>query len=438
LGQPPEELFAAFDPEPFASASIAQVHAARLKSGEEVVLKVQHPGILERVMPDLEILEGLAEFAEKHVEALRLYQPAAIARQFRRTLLGELDFTHERQHLEDFARNFADDDTVQFPAVYREFSTKRVLTMDFLDGVSGSQPEALRNAGADLAEFARRGATMYLNMIFRDGFFHADPHAGNLMLLPGGVVGVLDCGMVGRIDNRLRDDIESLLLAAIDKDSAQLAEIVLRLGAAPPDCPRDRLRADLNDFLGDYVGHSLRDLNLSAALNNLVEIIRRYHIVLPPRLALLLKTLVMLEGTSRLLSQQFSLAELIAPHYALAMRRRFSPRELLARFGRSYRDWERFFEALPRDLADVLSRVRAGTYTVRLSHRHLDPVVNRLVLGVITAALVIASAELWSREAPPVILGVPVLGAVGYLLAMFLGWKLYRAVRKSGDMDSKD
>jgi ubiquinone biosynthesis protein len=438
LGRPPEELFERFDDEPLASASIAQVHRARLKTGQEVVVKVQHPGAAEKAGPDLEILEGLAEFLEKHSEALRAYQPAAIARHFRRTLWRELDFTHERHNLEDFARNFADDATVRFPEVHREFCTEQVLTMDYLEGITGTNGNALKSAQVDLNQFVRRGANVFLNMIFRDGLYHADPHPGNLMLLPQGVVGVIDCGQAGRIDEQLREEVEMMLLAVGSRDVGRLTETVLRLGSAPPDCPRDRLRADLNEFVGDHVGHSLRDLDLGAALRDLIEIVRRYRIVLRPPLALLLKTLIVLEGTSRLLAPDVSLAELIEPHYLRALRRRLSPRQILVRAGRAYTDWERFLSALPRDLEDVLGRVRAGTYTVRLSHRHLDPVVNRLVLGVVTAALVIGGAQLWSSQTPPLVLGIPVLGAMAFLLAMTLGWRLYRGIKQSRGPESKE
>jgi len=438
LGAPPEELFERFDDTPLASASIAQVHRARLKTGQEVVVKVQHAGIREKVMPDVEILEGLAEFLEKHSERLRAYEPASVVRYFRRTLLHELDFAHERRNIEDFTHNFAGDETVRFPAVHREFCTPSVLTMDFLDGVTGTNAAALRKAQLDGEAFARRGANVFLNMIFRDGFYHADPHPGNLMLLPDGAVGVLDCGMTGRIDETLRDEVEVLLVAVASRDVSRLTDGVLRLGNAPPDCPRDRLRADLNDFVGDFVGHSLRDLDLGALLTHLVEIIRSYHIVLRPRLALLLKTLIVLEGTSRLIAPDVSLAELIAPHYARALRRRLAPGQLWSRMSRSFRDWERFLETLPRDLESVLGRVRAGTYTVRLSHRHLDPVVNRLVLGIIVAALVMGGSMLWSTKAPPVVGGVPVLGAVAFFLALRFGWRLYWAIKKSDDSDPKD
>jgi ubiquinone biosynthesis protein len=207
FGKPVKALFAHFEDTPLASASVAQVHRARLKSGEEVVVKVQHQGIADKILPDLDILAGLAELAEKHSAQIRAYQPSAVVRQFRRTLLRELDFGFERRNLEEFAHHFAEDTTVHFPKAYEELSTKRVLTMERLDGVLGNDSKALAACGGDLNEFARRGATMYLQMIFRDAFYHADPHPGNLMLLPGVVVGVLDCGMVGRLDEELAEAI---------------------------------------------------------------------------------------------------------------------------------------------------------------------------------------------------------------------------------------
>jgi ubiquinone biosynthesis protein len=438
FGKPPSKLFAHFNEAPLASASIAQAHPARLHSGEQVVVKVQHAGIADKIMPDLDILAGLAELAEKHAARIRLYQPVAIVRQFRRTLLRELDFTSERRNLEEFAQHFAQDDTVHFPRAYAQFSTRRVLTMERLEGILGADSAALAASGADLNEFARRGANMYLQMIFRDAFYHADPHPGNLMLLPGGVVGVLDCGMVGRLDEELAEGLEEMLMAVVNHDSADLGEIILRLGSAPPDTPRDQLRADLTDFVGDYVGQSIQEMDMSGALNSLFEIIRRYHITLPAPLSLLLRTLAELEGTAQRLSPEFSLAEVFRPFYATMVRRRLSPQRILGRLQHAYRDWERLVESLPRDLGEVLKRVREGTFSIHLYHRHLDPVINRLVLGVMTAALFVGSSLLWSLKAPPVLAGVSVFGGAGYLLAAYLGWRLLRAIKKSGDINSKE
>jgi ubiquinone biosynthesis protein len=437
LGKPLHNLFAQFEETPFASASIAQVHLARLHSGEQVVVKVQHAGIADKIMPDLDILADLAELAEKHAPQTRLYQPVALVRQFRRTLLRELDFTLERRNIEQFEANFAEDDTVHFPHPHAQFSTRRVLTMERLDGIPGGDTPGLTASGADLNEFARRGADMYLQMIFRDAFYHADPHPGNLMLMPGGVVGVVDCGMVGRLDEELAEGIDDMLMAVVNRKSVDLVDILLRVGSAPSATPRDQLRADLTDFVADFTGQSIQDMDLSGALNNLFEIIRRYNITLPPPLSLLLRTLVELEGTAQRLSPHFSLAEVCRPYYMTMVRRRLSIRGVLGRLHHAYRDWERLAESLPRDLNEVLKCVREGTFSVHLDLRHIDPVINRLVLGVVTAALLVSSALLWSMKAPPLIAGVSVFGAAGYLLAAWLGWRLLRAIKKSGDINSK-
>jgi len=437
FSKPLSNLFVHFKHAPLASASIAQVHLARLHSGEHVVVKVQHAGIADKIMPDLDILAGLAELAEKHASQIRPYQPVAVVRQFRRTLLRELDFTVERRNLEEFAEHFAQDDTVHFPRAYAEFSTRRVLTMERLEGILGTDSKALVASGVDLDEFARRGANMYLQMIFRDAFYHADPHPGNLMLLPGGVVGVLDCGMTGRLDEELGEGLDEMLMAIVNRNAVDLGDIILRLGSAPTGTPRDQLRADLTDFVSDYVGQSIQEMDLGGALNSLFEIIRRYNITLPPPLSLLLRTLVELEGTAQRLSPEFSLAEVIQPFYATMVRKRLSVRGFLGRVQHAFHDWERLAQSLPRDLGDALKRMREGTFSIHLEVRHIDPVINRLVLGVMTAALFVSSALLWSMKAPPTIAGVSVFGGAGYLIAAYLGWRLLRAIKNSGDINSK-
>ncbi len=438
LGKPPEELFGWFEETAFASASIAQVHRAKLPSGEEVVVKIMRSGVQQRVESDLSILAALAELAEKHVEQLRAYEPVALVRQFRRTILRELDFTVERRHLEEFARNFADDPGVRFPKPWPDYSSRSVLTMERLDGVLGTDPERLRQTGVDLGEFALRGANMYLEMIFRDSFYHADPHPGNLMLLPDGVVGVLDCGMVGRLDDVVRDEIEALLLSIAQRDSEALTDAVYSLGAVPQNTSRDQLRADLTEFVAEYTGQAISDLDLGGALRSLADIIRRHHIVLPPAVSMLLRTLVLLEGTAKLLNPDFSLAEVIQPFYQRAIGRRLSPQRLWLRLQRTYRDWDKLLQSLPRDLAETLQRIRTGRLNVHLAHQHLDPVVNRLVMGILTASLFLGSSLLWSMKAPPVLGGVSVFGAAGYVISVYLGWKLLRAVKHSGSVNSRD
>jgi ubiquinone biosynthesis protein len=401
------------------------------------VVKVQHQGIEDKVTTDLEILMTLAELAEKHDRNLRLYRPQAIVNEFQRGLLRELDFRREGRNLEEFTRNFKGDPAVHIPKPFFRLTSRCVLTMERLEGFSIADENRLRQERMDTKEIAERGARLYLDMIFRDSFYHADPHPGNIWVLSDGVIGLLDCGMVGRLDEQTREEVEGMLLSAIERDAAYLTEHVIRIGSVPQGFDRDGLRADIVDFVAEYVGQSLKDFDLSGALNALTAIIRRHRIVLPARVSLLLKVLVMLEGTSRALNRDFSLAELLQPYYANTIQRRLSPERLIRRLRRSYRDWDRFIDMLPRGLGDILQRVRDGKFDVNLEHRRLDATVNRLVYGILTAALFVGSCQLLSRQVPPTIGGVSILGTIGLLLSLALGFRLVRAIRKSGGLSDR-
>jgi ubiquinone biosynthesis protein len=377
---------------------------------------------------------ALAEFAEHYDPNLRLYQPRAAVSAFRRILMQELDFRREEWNLEQFSSNFADDPIVHIPRPFPELSSRRVLTMEMLEGFSVANSERVKSEGIDTKELAKRGAGLYLDMIFRDGFYHADPHPGNIWILAGGKIGLLDCGMVGRLDEETREAIEEMLLAGIQRDTRRLADHIIRIGSVPQGLDRESLQTEISEFLAEYSGASLRDFDVSGALIRVTEIIRRYRIILPPGITLLLKVLVMLEGTSRLLNRDFSLAELLQPYYAKAIQRRFSPDRLLHRLQRTYWDWDRFVDMIPRELADILQRIRDGRFDVYLEHRRLDTIVNRLVYGILTAALFLGSCQLLSEKIPPLIGGVSIIGAGGCIVALWLGLRLLRAVKKSGDI----
>ncbi len=437
LGTPVESLFKEFDDKPLASASIGQVHEATLFTGERVVVKVQHDGIENKIHGDLDIMGILADLAQKHVSYLRAYQPVPTLREFRRTLLNELDFSSERRNLEEFAENFAKDKNVHFPIVHGDLCSRRVLTMEMLVGVSGENVPAMRASGFNLNDFAQRGANMYLDMIFRDGFYHADPHPGNLMMLPGGVVGVLDCGMVGRLDETMRQEVESLLLSIINKDAIELTDSVMRLGQVPPDLDRDALRAEISNFVSEYGSRSLRDFNLSAALKQMTDIVRRYHILLPSTLAMMLKMFVMLEGTSRTLSPNFNLAELIEPYQLKVLKHKFSLDRILRKLYRAYRDWDRLVDILPRDVVEILRRIRSGTFETKHQHPRLETTIHRLTLGLMTSALFVGSSIIYSSKTEPQFGGVSIVGAIGYVLALVLAYRLLRAINKDENSDKK-
>ncbi len=434
LGDHPDKLYRSFDTEALASASIGQVHRAVLHDGTQVVVKVQHAGIESRVQNDLEILIELARLAETYSSEVAQYNPVATAMEFQKTLLDELDFTREARNLTRFAENFANDPGVLFPAPHLERCTERVLTMDALNGMGMSKRASLVGSGYDLSDIARRGAEMFLKMIFGDGFYHADPHPGNLMILQDEVIGVLDCGMVGRVDEDLREQVEDLLMAAVDNDADRLLDTVVQLGEVPPDFDRSQLRADLVEFIDEYGAQSIDQFNLSGSLNEMTVIIRQHHILLPSRVSLLIKMLVMLEGTSQQLNPNFNIIELLEPYRAQAVKRRLSPERMWRKLQRSHRDWSRLAESFPNDVSDIVNRIRRGSFDVHLEHRRLDSIVNRLVLGLLASALFVGSASLLSNNVRPLFRETSIPGAAGCLIAMYLGFTLIRAIRKSGNI----
>lgn len=436
LGASPEELYASFEAEAMASASVAQVHRATLEDGTAVVVKVQHPGTEERVKTDLGILLTLADLAERRPE-LRLYTPKAVAAEFRKNLLKELDFTREANSLRQVGGHFEDDPAIHIPIAYPELSGRYVLTMELLDGYSVANVQRMDAEGADREELARRIADLYIRMIFRDGVYHADPHPGNILVLPENRLGILDFGSVGRIDERTREEYASLVLAVVAADAGEVTDYLLRICDLPRDLDVDALRSDVSEFCSEYLDIKVKDLDLAAIAESANDILRAHHVVIPAGLSLLLKVLVQLEGTTRLLDADYNLNEAIAPYYSEAIQARLSPKKLLQRSRRQLQEWDRLIEMLPRELTDILMRLRSGDFDVAIEHRRLDTIINRLVTGVLAAALFLGSVQLWSLAIPPMIGDYSLPAVAGLLGSVWLGWRLLRAVRRTGDLGQR-
>jgi ubiquinone biosynthesis protein len=308
--------------------------------------------------------------------------------------------------------------------------------MEWLDGIRLSDPAVKQMPNVDPNQVTRHGAEMYLEMIFQHGFYHGDPHPGNLVVLPDGAIGLLDFGMVARLDESLREDIEDMLIAIVSQDAQRLASLVTRLGAVPAGLDDAALGNDLSEFVNHYANQPVDSFDLAGALTEMIEIVQRYHIVLLPSLVMLIKVLVMLEGTARLLEPNFSLMELIRPYQKTMLLRRMSPARQVRKMRRIYSELEQLAEVLPRRLRDILQQVDSGKFDVHLDHRGLEPSVNRLVLGMMTSALFLGSSLLISRDVWP-LWGASVPGTAGVLLSAFLGWRLLRAISKSGRLDRR-
>ncbi|MCA9141942.1 MAG: AarF/ABC1/UbiB kinase family protein [Planctomycetales bacterium] len=446
LGLPVDELFTLFIDEPIASASIGQVHAARLASGEDVVVKVQHLGIESIVREDLDVLGGLAQLAEM-IPEFAPYRPVATVAEMARTLRRELDFGREERNLQQFEVQFGDNPYVRMPKPITELCTARVLTMERIDGTKLENTEQLRAAGVDLAEVARRGAELYLDMIFMHGFYHADPHPGNIVVLPGNVIGLLDFGMVGRLDERLREDIEEMLLAIVNQDVTILTSLIKRVGTIPSGLDEGALSIDIADFVGHYATQSLDQFDLGGALTEMTQLIHRHRISLPPQVGLLIKTLVTLEGTTKMLSPKFSLMEVMRPFQRKMLLRRLSPARQLRKARRVYFELEQLAEIVPRRLGEILEQIQAGKFDVHLDHRGLGPSVNRLVLAMMASSLFLGSSLMLSQQVPPLIFPennyfglekLSILGLGGCLVSILVGLRLLRAIGKSGHLDRRE
>ncbi len=423
LGRPIGELFMNFDGDALASASIGQVHRARLTTGRRAVVKVQHPGIEGTIRRDLDILGFLAEIAEMN-ETLRRYQPASVIREFGRTTLNELDFRRELRNLQSFRRNFTDDETVVFPRPYAELASGRVLTMEHLKGIAVADSKRLAKLDIDRDELARRGSNVFIQMIFRDGFYHADPHPGNFLALPNGKVGLLDAGMVGRIDGKLRKQIEDVLIAAGDRDADRLADAVTRICTAPRDLDRAAFSNDLTELYQEFGTGPVGKFNVGGALTSVTRILHQHKLILPSKVSMLIKCMVLLEGTGRLLSPSFSLAELLEPVRKQILLRHFSPEGRLRSARQLLTDWERLAEVLPKVLAIIADRLQSGTFAIRLEHRHLKSAANRLVAGMFVSALLVGSTILMARGVPPLAWGLSVTGVLGYAAAIAFGCRI--------------
>ena len=446
LGESLDQLFQEFDETPLASASIGQVHRAKLVGGQTVVVKVQHDKIHKRVQDDLEVLSGLATLAEK-IPELAHYRPSATVAQISRMIRRELDFGREERNLQQFAARFENDPTVRVPHAYTEYSTSKVLTMEMLNGHKFTEPEELVADGYDLEQVVRRGADIYLRMIFADGFYHADPHPGNLLLMPGNVIGLLDFGLVGRLEERLREDIEQMLMAVSQEDVVLLASIIKRVGSVPPALENDALEAELADFIGVYTTQPLEQISLAEALKDLTRIIHSYSIELPSQMGLLIKAMVTLEGTARLICPSFNMMEMIKPFQQQARVRRLSPQSQYRKFRRIYFELEKLVEVLPGRTMDILEQVQRGKFDIHLEHRRLGPSVNRLVVGMVASALFLSSALLLAHQVPPLLFSkapllgmskVSLLGLGGFCVSSLLTVRLLRAIVKSGHLDYRE
>lgn len=439
LGRPVADCFASFDDRPLAAASIGQAHAATLPDGTAVVVKVRRPGVVEQVEEDLAILRQLASAATGRWSLADEYDLVGLVEEFAETLRAELDYLREAHNAERFAQNFADDPTIHVPRIHREVTTARVLTLDRIVGTKVDDLAALDAAGIDRPALARRAVEIVLKMVFVDGFFHADPHPGNLFIEPDGRIGLIDFGMVGQIDERSREKLAQLLLAIVSGDPDRLVDAFLALGVARGPVDRARLQDDLGTLIGRYYNRPLGEIAIGPLLEEALAIVRAHRLHLPPQFALLLKTLMMEESMGTRLDPSFHLTVVLAPFARRLLFRRYAPDRLLRRFGRAGLDAAEVAADLPGHVRRLLADVERGGIEFAIRPAHFDPVlerlermVNRLVLGILVAAFIIGLAILLAVYRPPGGLNwAGTFFAIGFAIALLLGASLAWAIIRS-------
>ena len=386
FGRPPSELFASIDPVPVASASISQVHRATHRDGRVVALKIRRPGIEKMVQADLDILKNLAQLAERRLPFLAPYAPVALAREFERTIKREMDFNIERRTMERCQLQFAGDPTAHIPYVIKELSSGRVIAMEFIGGVGPNNLEGLRRLGVEPGDVAARGARILLTQIFRFGFFHADPHPGNLRVIEGGVIVPLDYGMFGQLDAVTRERIADLLSGLLAQDTDRVLRALDALEIRGEHVDSRALRRDAAELVAAYSDLTFDSIDLGVLLKELITFIRCHHLHIPPDLVLLIRSLVTIDGVGRALDPHFDIARELYPFLRQLTLRRFHPWRILTRTLRTAEDFQRVAMLLPDVLGQSLESFKRGELTVRFDLQHFENLVRQLTRASNTLA----------------------------------------------------
>lgn len=438
LGAPPEDVFTDVEHEPLAAASLAQVHRAWLEDGTTVVLKVRRPGIRRTVEADLRLLRRLAEVVEAEAEELKHYRPKLLVRHFARSLRLELDFMAECRNAERINSNLGPDSGIVVPDIYWDFSGERLNVQACLEGVSGRDYQGVDDAGLDRHLIAQRGTRAILTMILEDGFFHADPHPGNVVYLSESRIGLLDFGMVGRLSEDRRHEVAELLHGLVARDAETASEILIGW-SEDNEIDNARLNEDVEEFIDHYHGVPLQQLDLTSMIGDITGVLRQHQVILPADLVLMFKAFITLEGMGRALDPEFDMAGEAAPIIEDVLRRHYSPVNLARRMRKSALQTLRLLGDLPGDLSRLLRNASKGRVEVHVDIRslkevsnQLDQAASRLTLGIVTAALIIGSAIVMNVQGDREAFGLPLFGLLGFIGAAVGGIWLLVSIWRSG------
>jgi ubiquinone biosynthesis protein len=435
-----DKVFKSFDHEPFASASIAQVHRAVTFTGRTVAVKIQRPGIKHIIDTDLAILQDLAELAEKYLPSLRFYKPSEIISQFKRVLELELDFDHEGRTMGLFRSSFQDDQTVCIPMVYWDFTTRRILTMDYIDGIRLTEIDRLEKEKLDRKTVAVNGSRFVLKQIFKHGFFQADPHPGNFLILENNVIAAVDFGQVGYIDTEMKNALGVALNAFLNKDPNKLIRLFVSMDFIEDESDHSTLRRDLFNLFNYYYNLPLAQLNMAKMIGHLNLIIRDNHVALPAEMALTFKALITVESLGKELDPDFNFVSEARPFLHRLALDRITSWNNVDRAADLITDLGKLILELPGDVGSIVKKARSGRLKFKLEHGNLENVtrtihksVNRLAFSIVIAGMLVGSSLMMQVKGYPTILGLPIIALAGYFISGFLGlWLIIGIIRSRG------
>jgi ubiquinone biosynthesis protein len=436
LQRPITEVFTVFDEKPLAAASLAQVHRAVLRDGgQEVAVKVQRPRVRQVIQTDLYLLELIAGRLYERMEAAQIYDLPNLVQEVKKTLIRELDFTRESRHMKICRSNLAESRQIYIPQVFESYSTEQIITMELVHGTK--MKDLAPDHHTDREILAKEGLRLTIKQILEDGFFHADPHPGNLLILEDNVLCLLDWGMVGRLTRRTRYELIDLINAVVDKDSERILGIFIALTQVDGNIMHRRMEREILDILDIYHSVPIQELNLGQLLLDISNMLRENRLRVPADLAIMIKALLTAEGTARQLYPELNVVEEAKPYVKKMAIERWKPLVLWQDLRRSIYNFVSLQRQLPLRLSQIIEKIDRGELNIRFQHENLggirstlENITNRLTFGIIIAALIVASSMIITTGVEPLLFGFPALGIIGYLVSGVLGlWLVFNIIR---------